>query len=175
LARRPPNCWQRAAPRSPLFDLDGDLGTAKAAEIGGRFALVNVTRDEDAVANAIGEAAGGQRQGAYSVRLRGIGRPGQRWSIGMARRCRWRTCHGITGRREPRRHVQRAFEVCLAHFMTPSRSMRMASARGDHRRRQALPHFEGQIGQPAYAASKGGVVGMALPIAREFARYGVRR
>ncbi len=34
--------------------------------------------------------------------------------------------------------------------------------------------FEGQIGQPAYSASKGGVVGMTLPIAREFADYGIR-
>lgn len=34
--------------------------------------------------------------------------------------------------------------------------------------------FDGQIGQPAYAASKAGVVGMALPLAREFARIGVR-
>lgn len=34
--------------------------------------------------------------------------------------------------------------------------------------------FEGQIGQPAYAASKAGVAGMALPIAREFSRYGIR-
>jgi NAD(P)-dependent dehydrogenase (short-subunit alcohol dehydrogenase family) len=34
--------------------------------------------------------------------------------------------------------------------------------------------FEGQIGQAAYAASKGGVVSMTLPIAREFARYGIR-
>jgi len=34
--------------------------------------------------------------------------------------------------------------------------------------------FEGQIGQAAYAASKGGVVAMALPIARELARYGIR-
>lgn len=34
--------------------------------------------------------------------------------------------------------------------------------------------FEGQIGQAAYAASKGGVVGMTLPMAREFARIGVR-
>ena len=38
-----------------LFDLNADLGQAKAAEIGGRFALVNVT-DEDAVTNAIAEA-----------------------------------------------------------------------------------------------------------------------
>lgn len=34
--------------------------------------------------------------------------------------------------------------------------------------------FEGQIGQPAYAASKAGVAGMTLPLARELARYGIR-
>ncbi len=34
--------------------------------------------------------------------------------------------------------------------------------------------FEGQIGQAAYSASKGGIVGMTLPIAREFADYGIR-
>lgn len=34
--------------------------------------------------------------------------------------------------------------------------------------------FDGQIGQAAYAASKAGIVGMALPVAREFARYGIR-
>src|SRR4030095_1170235 len=34
--------------------------------------------------------------------------------------------------------------------------------------------FDGQIGQAAYSASKGGIVGMTLPIAREFARMGVR-
>jgi NAD(P)-dependent dehydrogenase (short-subunit alcohol dehydrogenase family) len=34
--------------------------------------------------------------------------------------------------------------------------------------------FEGQIGQAAYSASKGGVVGITLPMAREFARIGVR-
>ncbi len=34
--------------------------------------------------------------------------------------------------------------------------------------------YEGQIGQAAYAASKGGVVGLTLPAAREFARYGIR-
>jgi NAD(P)-dependent dehydrogenase (short-subunit alcohol dehydrogenase family) len=34
--------------------------------------------------------------------------------------------------------------------------------------------FDGQIGQAAYSASKGGVVGMTLPIARELARHGIR-
>ena len=34
--------------------------------------------------------------------------------------------------------------------------------------------YEGQIGQAAYSASKGGIVGMTLPLAREFARIGIR-
>ena len=34
--------------------------------------------------------------------------------------------------------------------------------------------FDGQIGQAAYSASKGGVVGMTLPMARELARFGIR-
>ena len=34
--------------------------------------------------------------------------------------------------------------------------------------------YDGQIGQPAYAASKAGVVGMTLPVARELARFGIR-
>ncbi|MCB9420254.1 MAG: 3-hydroxyacyl-CoA dehydrogenase [Ardenticatenaceae bacterium] len=34
--------------------------------------------------------------------------------------------------------------------------------------------FDGQIGQAAYSASKGGIVGMTLPLARELARYGIR-
>ena len=38
----------------------------------------------------------------------------------------------------------------------------------------SIAAFEGQIGQAAYSASKGGIVGMTLPIAREVARYGIR-
>jgi len=38
----------------------------------------------------------------------------------------------------------------------------------------SIAAFDGQIGQAAYSASKGGVVGMTLPIARELARYGIR-
>ena len=38
----------------------------------------------------------------------------------------------------------------------------------------SIAAFEGQIGQAAYSASKAGVVGMTLPIAREFADYGIR-
>ena len=38
----------------------------------------------------------------------------------------------------------------------------------------SIAAFDGQIGQAAYAASKGGIVGMTLPIARECADYGIR-
>lgn len=38
----------------------------------------------------------------------------------------------------------------------------------------SIAAFEGQVGQAAYSASKGGVVGMMLPIAREFAAFGIR-
>jgi NAD(P)-dependent dehydrogenase (short-subunit alcohol dehydrogenase family) len=38
----------------------------------------------------------------------------------------------------------------------------------------SIAAYDGQIGQPAYAASKGGIVGMTLPIAREFAASGIR-
>ena len=38
----------------------------------------------------------------------------------------------------------------------------------------SIAAYEGQVGQPAYAASKGGVIGMTLPAARELARAGVR-
>lgn len=38
----------------------------------------------------------------------------------------------------------------------------------------SLAAFDGQIGQAAYAASKGGIAAMTLPIAREFARFGIR-
>jgi NAD(P)-dependent dehydrogenase (short-subunit alcohol dehydrogenase family) len=38
----------------------------------------------------------------------------------------------------------------------------------------SIAAFEGQIGQAAYSASKGGIVSMTLPIAREFARFGIR-
>ncbi|MBT8401939.1 MAG: SDR family NAD(P)-dependent oxidoreductase, partial [Rhodothermia bacterium] len=38
----------------------------------------------------------------------------------------------------------------------------------------SIAAFEGQVGQAAYAASKGGVVGMTLPVARDLARSGIR-
>jgi NAD(P)-dependent dehydrogenase (short-subunit alcohol dehydrogenase family) len=49
-----------------------------------------------------------------------------------------------------------------------------AGERGVFVNTASVAAFEGQIGQAAYSASKGGVVSMTLPIARELARYGMR-
>jgi NAD(P)-dependent dehydrogenase (short-subunit alcohol dehydrogenase family) len=49
-----------------------------------------------------------------------------------------------------------------------------AGERGVFVNTASVAAFEGQIGQAAYSASKGGVVSMTLPIAREFARFGIR-
>lgn len=49
-----------------------------------------------------------------------------------------------------------------------------ADARGVIVSTASLAAFDGQIGQAAYAASKGGIAAMTLPIAREFARFGIR-
>ena len=38
----------------------------------------------------------------------------------------------------------------------------------------SIAAFDGQVGQVAYSASKGGVVGMTLPVARDLAQYGIR-
>jgi NAD(P)-dependent dehydrogenase (short-subunit alcohol dehydrogenase family) len=40
--------------------------------------------------------------------------------------------------------------------------------------RSSVAAFDGQVGQAAYAASKGGIVSLALPAARELARFGIR-
>jgi NAD(P)-dependent dehydrogenase (short-subunit alcohol dehydrogenase family) len=49
-----------------------------------------------------------------------------------------------------------------------------AGARGVHVSTASIAAFDGQIGQIAYAASKGGVVGMTLPAARDLAQLGIR-
>jgi len=51
---------------------------------------------------------------------------------------------------------------------------KQSSERGVIINTASIAAFDGQIGQPAYAASKGGIVGMTLPIAREFAQLGIR-
>lgn len=152
-----------------LFDLNAELGTAKAAEIGGLFKAVNVT-DEDAVANAIQEAEGLHGKARILVNCAGIGPPAKVLSR--------------EGQPLPLGDFARIININLlgtfnvlskfAARIFDAEPLDADGARGVIINTASVAAFDGQIGQPAYAASKGGVVAMALPIARELARFGIR-
>ncbi|GHC90241.1 SDR family NAD(P)-dependent oxidoreductase [Novosphingobium pokkalii] len=152
-----------------LFDLNAELGTAKAAEIGGLFKAVNVT-DEEAVANAIQEAEGLHGKARILVNCAGIGPPAKVLSR--------------EGQPLPLVDFARIININLlgtfnvlskfAARIFDAEPLDADGARGVIINTASVAAFDGQIGQPAYAASKGGVVAMALPIARELARFGIR-
>lgn len=152
-----------------LFDLNADLGTAKAQEIGGRFAAVNVT-DEDSVANAIAEAEAVNGKARILVNCAGIGPPAK--------------VIDRDGNPLPLGEFAKIININLlgtfnvlskfAARLHDAEPLNESGERGVIVNTASVAAFEGQIGQPAYAASKGGVVAMALPIARELARYGIR-
>jgi NAD(P)-dependent dehydrogenase (short-subunit alcohol dehydrogenase family) len=64
--------------------------------------------------------------------------------------------------------------IRLAAFEMQSNTVGESNERGVIINTASVAAFDGQIGQAAYAASKGGIVAMTLPIAREFARMGIR-
>ena len=152
-----------------LFDLNAELGTAKAAEIGGLFKAVNVT-DEEAVVNAIQEAEGLHGKARILVNCAGIGPPAKVLSR--------------EGQPLPLGDFARIININLlgtfnvlskfAARIFDAEPLDADGARGVIINTASVAAFDGQIGQPAYAASKGGVVAMALPIARELARFGIR-
>jgi NAD(P)-dependent dehydrogenase (short-subunit alcohol dehydrogenase family) len=150
-----------------IFDLNEQLGQAHAAAIGGTFFKVDVT-DEDAVDNAILEAEAMNGKARILVNCAGIGPPAK--------------VIGRDGKAIPLKDFSKIIQINLiGTFNVLSKfSARIFDAEqvGEERgviiNTASVAAFEGQIGQAAYSASKGGVVGMALPIAREFARYGIR-
>lgn len=152
-----------------LFDLNAELGAAQAAKIGGRFALVNVT-DEDAVVGAIAEAEAVNGKARILVNCAGIGPPAK--------------VLNRDGSPLPLADFAKIININLigsfnvlskfAARIHDAEPLNEDGERGVIINTASVAAFEGQIGQPAYAASKGGIVGMALPIAREFARFGIR-
>ena len=151
-----------------LFDLNAELGTAFADQIGGRFATVNVA-DEAAVAAAILEAEEVNGKARILVNCAGIGPPAK--------------VIGRDGNAVPLSDFARIMNInLLGTFNVLSKfAARIHDAdtigpeeRGVIVNTASVAAFDGQIGQAAYSASKGGVVGMTLPIARELARYGIR-
>ncbi|AOW24914.1 3-hydroxy-2-methylbutyryl-CoA dehydrogenase [Sphingomonas melonis TY] len=150
-----------------IFDLNADLGTALAQEIGGHFVRVDVT-DEQAVADAIGEAEGVNGKARILVNCAGIGPPAKVIdrdgnALPLASFSKIVTINLIGTF-----NVLSKFAAAL-HTAAP-----IGEERGVVINTASVAAYDGQIGQAAYAASKGGVVGMTLPIARELARYGIR-
>jgi 3-hydroxyacyl-CoA dehydrogenase/3-hydroxy-2-methylbutyryl-CoA dehydrogenase len=153
-----------------IFDLNDELGNAIADELGAgaSYHNVNVT-DEESVSGAIADVLG--RTGAVHIccNYAGIGTPGR-----------------TLGRDGPLPldHFKRVLDVNLIGTFNV---LRLAAAemikhepvtddgcRGVIINTASIAAYEGQIGQAAYSASKGGVVGMTLPIARDLASMGIR-
>jgi NAD(P)-dependent dehydrogenase (short-subunit alcohol dehydrogenase family) len=152
-----------------IADVNADAGEALATELGAsaRFVATDVT-DESSAAKAVSTAlrAFGSLQG--SVQCAGVA---------LAEKVL-----GKTGP-NPLAHFFRVIHINLVGTYNVIRyavdamaknSPNAGGERGVIVNTASVAAFDGQIGQAAYAASKGGVVSMTLPLAREFARLGVR-
>jgi NAD(P)-dependent dehydrogenase (short-subunit alcohol dehydrogenase family) len=153
-----------------IADVNADAGENLASSLGGnvRFVWTDVT-DEAGVQAAVDLAVG-----SFSGGLRGLVNCA---GIGIAERT-----IGRSGPHAFNRFV-RVVTVNLIGTFNVIRLAAVAMARGEPNaagergviiNTASVAAFDGQIGQAAYAASKGGIVGMTLPIARDLARDGIR-
>ena len=154
-----------------VADLNDDKGTALAAELGGAFVRTDVT-DSDQVIAAIAAA---QDLGPVRalVNCAGIG-----WATRtVGKDGEYSSAHDLD-------IFRKVLEVNLVGTFNCIRLVATAMGReeavnedgekGAIVNTASLAAFDGQIGQASYSASKGGVVGMTLPIARDLAAVGVR-
>lgn len=157
----------RLGAKVTIFDLNTDVGEAHAAKIGARFAHVDVT-DEAGVSKAIEDAEAVNGKARILVNCAGIAPP--------------KKVIDREGAPIPLADFTKLVNINLiGSFNVLSKfaaRIHDADPIGDERgvviSTSSVAAYEGQIGQAAYAASKAGVAGMTLPIAREFARYGIR-
>jgi NAD(P)-dependent dehydrogenase (short-subunit alcohol dehydrogenase family) len=158
-----------AGGRAVVIDLKDDVGSAKAAQHGSRVRFVkgDVTR-EDHVQAAVDTAI--EEFGQLDGLVNAAGIPAAERVLGK---------EGI----QPLDHFTRVIHVNLVGTFNAIRLAAAAMAknapsdggeRGVIVSTASVAAFDGQIGQAAYSASKGGIVALTLPIAREFARIGVR-
>jgi NAD(P)-dependent dehydrogenase (short-subunit alcohol dehydrogenase family) len=152
-----------------VADVNRDAGERLAGELGerARFVQTDVT-DERSVQNAVAVAlqAFGQLHG--SVQCAGVA---------LAERLLGKSGpHGLASfTRVININLIGTFNVARLAAEAMTRTTPTAGGeRGVIINTASVAAFEGQIGQVAYSASKGGVVGMTLPLARELARYGIR-
>ena len=156
-----------------LFDMNAERGEAIAREFGGLFCPVDVTSDEQ-VASGFAKARAAHGQERVLVNCAGI-------ATGAKTVGRKKDTGAITV--FPQETFERTVRINLfGSFRCLSRSAAgmvglepMADGeRGCIINTASVAAEDGQIGQAAYAASKGGVLAMALPIARDLMNAGVR-
>ena len=153
--------------RVTLFDRDGALGTAHADAIGGRFAEVDVT-DDAAIDTALAKAEAAHGVARILVNCAGIA-PAIK-TVGKEN-----VPHPLAAfRHVVEVNLVGSFAV-IARFAA---RLAAADAIGEERgvivNTASVAAYDGQVGQAAYAASKGGVVGMTLPLARDLAQHRIR-
>ena len=157
-----------------IFDLNGDQGTRTAAEIRGIFCEVDVTSDASVDAGfAKARSAHGQER--VLINCAGIGNAFKTAS-------RDRKTGAIA--HFPIDAFDRVIQINLvgtfrctaksAAGMLTLDTLGSSGERGVVVNTASVAAEDGQIGQAAYAASKGGVVGMTLPIARDLMTEGIR-
>lgn len=153
-----------------VADLQADKGEALAAEIGGRFVKVDVT-DTAQIGEAVRIAAelGPLRVVVNSAGIgsaqRTIGRDGQLASAHDLDAFKRVIGINLIGTFDVVRQASTAMST-----LEPTET----GDRGAIVNLASVAAFDGQIGQAAYSASKGGVVGMTLPVARDLAAAGIR-
>ncbi|MFN0112764.1 MAG: 3-hydroxyacyl-CoA dehydrogenase [Blastocatellia bacterium] len=152
-----------------IADINKDKGEALAAELGANtcFVACNVT-DEDSVKAAVTAAVSGFGALNGLVNCAGIG-AGEK-TVGKD------GPHSLASfKRVIEVNLIGTFNVIrLAAAQMSSQQPNASGERGVIVNTASVAAFDGQIGQAAYSASKGGIVGMTLPIARDLARTGIR-
>ncbi|MBL0900280.1 MAG: SDR family NAD(P)-dependent oxidoreductase, partial [Reyranella sp.] len=156
-----------AGAKVAIFDLQDELGEAKAREIGGLYLKTNVAdaANTEASVKTVVEKLGAPR---VAVNCAGIGRSGRTISKSGP--------HDLAMFTQVIQvNLIGTFNVIrLASFAMSQAAPMDDGERGVIINTASVAAFEGQIGQAAYSASKGGVVGMTLPIARDLASLGIR-
>jgi len=156
-----------AGAKVAIFDLNAEMGAAKAEALGGVFCKVNVT-DEADVQEAMAKAEGVHGKARILVNCAGIGPPAKVIN-------RDGTAAPLAGFKQVVDiNLNGSFNVLSQFAASVYQADPIGEERGVVINTASVAAFDGQIGQAAYSASKGGVVGMTLPIARELARYGIR-
>ena len=153
--------------RVTIFDLNEEAGQAHARAIDGLFVKTNVA-DDESVANAIAAAEAAHGVARVLVNCAGVA-PAIK-TVG-----RENLPHSLDAfRKTVEVNLIGTFNVISKFAARLAQAEPLGEERGVIVNTASVAAYDGQIGQAAYAASKGGVVGMTLPIARDLAQHRIR-